>query len=83
MDLFRVRRVSFQVAGDAIVESHAEREQQIGFLDGGVHPGFAVHTHHAQVQRMGCGKRANAEQRHGDRNFRLFGEGLHLAHGAG
>ena len=30
VDLARVRGVGFQVAGDAIVEAHAEREQQVG-----------------------------------------------------
>ena len=50
VDLPRVERVGLEVAGHAIVEPHAEREQQIGLLDRGVHPRLAVHPHHAEVQ---------------------------------
>ena len=78
--LRRVRRVRLQVAGDAIVEPHAESEQQIRFLDGGVYPRLAVHAHHAEVQRMRRGDAADAEQRHGNRDPRPFGE---LANGLG
>ena len=48
----RVRRVGLEVAGDAIVEAHAERDQQVGFLNRRVHPRLAVHAHHAEVERM-------------------------------
>ena len=34
VNLLRVGRVGLQVAGDAIVEAHAEGEQQVGLLDG-------------------------------------------------
>ena len=50
VDLLRVRRVVFQVAGHAIVEAHAEGEQQVGILNRVVHPRFAVHAHHAEIQ---------------------------------
>ena len=33
VDLLRRRRVGLQVAGDAIVEPHAERDQEVGFLN--------------------------------------------------
>ena len=33
VNLLRVLRVRLQVAGDAVVEAHAERQQQIGLLD--------------------------------------------------
>ena len=52
VDLLRVERVGLEIARDAIVEPHAEREQQIGFLNRGVDPRFAVHAHHAEVQRV-------------------------------
>ena len=44
--------VGAQVAGDAVVEAHADGDQQIGFLNGVVDPGFAVHAHHAEVERI-------------------------------
>ena len=77
VDLLRVGRVGLQIAGDAVVEAHAEGEQQVGFLDGVVDPRFAVHAHHAEVERMRGREAAEAEQRAGDGNLRLFGE---LAH---
>ena len=45
-------RVARQVAGDAVVEPHAERDEQIRLLDGGVDPRFAMHAHHPKVERM-------------------------------
>ena len=71
---FALRRVGLQVAGDAIVEAHAEGEQQVGLLDRGVDPGLAVHAHHAEVQRMARREAAEAEQRHRDRRFGALGE---------
>ena len=70
VDLARVRRVGLEVAGDAIVEAHAEREQQVGFLNRGVDPGLAVHAHHAEVQRVRRRDAADAEQRHRHRDLR-------------
>ena len=52
VNLLGVERVGLDVAGDAIVEPHAERQQQVGFLNRVVDPGFAVHAHHADVERM-------------------------------
>ena len=66
VDLLRVGRVAGEVAGDAVVEAHAEGEQQVGLLDGVVDPGFAVHAHHAERERMCGGEAAEAEQRAGD-----------------
>ena len=81
VDFLRVLGVRGQLAGDAVVEAHAEREQQVRFLDGVVHPRLAVHPHHAEVQRMLCGHAADAEQRHGNGNVRAFGERQHFRHG--
>ena len=74
VDLLGVERVGLEVAGDAIVEAHAEGEQQVGFLDRGVDPGLAVHAHHAEVQRMRGRERADAEQRRRHRDVRALGE---------
>ena len=63
VNLLRVLRVGLQVAGDAIVEPHAEREQQVGLLNRRVHPRLAVHAHHAEAQRMRRREAADAEQR--------------------
>ena len=67
VDLLGVLRVRRQLAGDAIVEAHAEREQQVGFLDRVVDPGLAVHAHHAEVERVmgrhGCRCRAASWRR--------------------
>ena len=52
------------------------------FLDGGVHPGLAVHAHHAEIERMRRREAADAEQRHRDRNLRLLGERLQRRFGA-
>ena len=52
VDLLRGARVGLEVAGDAVVEAHAERDQQVGFLNRVVDPGLAVHAHHAEVERV-------------------------------
>ena len=62
MNLLRIGSVGFQVSGHAVVEAHAESEKQIGFLNGVVHPCFAVHSHHAKVQRMRSRERTDPEQ---------------------
>ena len=70
-------------AGDAIVEAHAAGDQQVGFLNGVVHPRLAVHAHHAQVQRMRGGKAAQPQQRERHGNLRALGQRAHLLHRAG
>ena len=47
MNLLRMLRVAGQVARHAIVEAHAQRDQQICILDRLVHPRLAMHAHHA------------------------------------
>ncbi len=68
MDLLRARSVRLELAGDAVVEAHPERDDEVGLLDGFVDPGFAVHPHHAEAQGVRRGETAEAEQsrRHGD-----------------
>ena len=68
VNLLGLPRVGPDVAGDAIVEAHAERDQEVGFLNRGIDPRFAVHAHHAEVERVRRRERADAEQRHRDRN---------------
>src|SRR6266852_685649 len=72
--------VSTKVAGDAVVKSHADRDEEVGLLNGVGNPGFAVHAHHAEVQRVIGREAADAEERHGDtiiaRSDDLF-EGAH------
>ena len=78
VNFFRVRRVGFQISSHAIVESHAEREKQIRFLNRRVDPRFAMHPHHAERQRMGRRKTAEAEQRFGHGNAGFFREARSL-----
>ena len=66
MDLLCVGGVVGEVAGDAVVEAHAEGEEQVGLLDGVVDPGFAVHAHHAERERVVGGEGSEAEQGAGD-----------------
>ncbi len=48
VDSLCVLGVVGEVAGDAVVEAHAEGEEEVGLLDGVVDPGLAVHAHHAE-----------------------------------
>src|ERR1039457_498558 len=74
VDLLGAGRVAGEVAGDAVVEAHAEGEQQVRLLDGVVDPGFAVHAHHAEGERVVGGEGAEAEQGAGDGDLAAFGE---------
>ena len=49
-----------ELAGDAIVEAGAQRDDQVGVLDRVVGELGAVHAEHAQALRMGLGERALA-----------------------
>src|SRR5207245_254838 len=83
VDLAGALRVSAQVAGNAIVKTHAHGNEQVGFLDGVVDPGFAVHAHHAAVEGVIGREAADAEERHGDRIIASADELLKGAHRAG
>ena len=82
VDLFGVGGVLGEVAGDAVVEAHAEGEQEVGLLDGVVDPGLAVHAHHAELEGVGGGDGAEAEQGAGDGDLVGFGEGDDFFFGA-
>ena len=78
-----VRRVRADVAGHPVVEAHAERDQQVGRLDGPVDVLPAVHAHEAVGERVPLVERADAQQRPRDRGVELLGEGEELGLGAG
>ena len=83
VDLFGVGGVFGEIAGDPVVEAHTEGEEEVGLLNGGVHPGLAVHAHHAEGERVGGGYGSEAEERAGDGDLVGFGEGEDFAFGAG
>ncbi len=74
VDNLRVTGKARGVAGHAVVEAHAHRDEQVGMLDGAIDVHFAVHARHAEMQRMILGERADAEQRGDDRNAGVLGE---------
>ena len=64
------------LAGDAVVEAHAKRQQQVGVVDGVVGVNGAVHAEHLQAQEMLAGEAAQAEERQRHRDAGALGEGL-------
>jgi hypothetical protein len=74
VNLLRARRVRLELAGDAVVEAHPERDDEVRLLDRSVDPGFAVHAHHPERQRVARREAAQAEQRRRDRDARLLDE---------
>jgi hypothetical protein len=69
--------------GHAVVEPHPDREQEVGRLDRPVDVLPAVHPHEAVAQRVGLVDDADAEQRVGDRDLGLLGEGDEVVPGLG
>ena len=80
VNLLGLQRIGRGGSGHAIVKAHAAGDEQIGFLDGVIHPRLAMHAHHAQVERMRCGKSAEAEQRERNRNLCALGKRVNLLH---
>ena len=72
VDLACVDRVGAQVPGDAIVEAHADRDEEIGLLHGAVHPRLAVHPHHPDAEGMRGGEGAEAQESTGHGELRLL-----------
>ncbi len=64
----------FEVAGDAVVEACADGDEAIGFLDGVVGVGGAVHAEHVEGARIAFIKRAEAEQGGGAGEVGFVGE---------
>ncbi len=83
MNLASLFGVGTQVAGDAIIKTHTDRDQQIRFLDGVIDPRFAVHAHHPEIQRIIRREAADAQKGHGDGEIAGVNEAVEHAHGAG
>src|SRR6266849_1806602 len=83
MNLLGVGCVGLEIAGHAIVEAHAEGQQQVGFLNRLIHPSLAVHAHHAEIQRMRRRECAQSEQRERHQNSGAFRKIANLTHSAG
>ena len=65
---------SIHLAGDAVVETRADGDQQVAVAHRLVGPVGAVHAEHPHRERMVAGERAKSLQGHGDRNLLLDGE---------
>ena len=63
-----------ELAGHAVVEAHAEGQQQVGLVDGVVGVDRAVHAEHVQGQVMVGREAAEAVHGQGDRDAGLLGE---------
>ena len=87
LDLVDLRRIDVQmrdefgaagklgrIAGDAVVETRAERQQAIAVVDGIVGERRAVHAEHAHRQRVRRVDGADAHQRGDDRYLKFLGE---------
>src|SRR5216684_3557126 len=74
VNLAGVHRVRAQLPGDPVVEPHPQRDEQVGFLDGLVHPGLAVHAHHPQAERVRGREASQAQERARHRDAGLFRE---------
>lgn len=72
-----------RLAGHAVVEAGAEREDQVGLLQREHRGNGAVHAGHAQVLLVRVGERAAGHQRGDHRGARRLGERLQLGRRAG
>ena len=68
------RRERVDLAGDAIVEAGAERDQQIALLHRRDRRRVAVHAGHAETERVVVGERAAGHQRGDDVAVDQLGE---------
>src|SRR5260221_588280 len=73
VNLARFLCVRAEIAGNAIVKAHSNSDQQIRFLDCVIDPGFAVHAHHAEIERIAGRKAAKAGGLLGSWEFPGFG----------
>ena len=83
VDDLRAGRERVELAGHAVVEARAHRDQQVGAVERPVGELGAVHARHLQRERVRVGERALRHQRRDDRDLRLLGERLQLGLGAG
>src|SRR5260370_641811 len=75
--------VSAQITSDSVIKTHAHGNQEVGFLNGVVPPGFAVHAHHAEIQGIIGREAADTEERHRDGIIARADELLKGPHRAG
>ena len=68
VDDLRLLRVLGDLAGHAVREAHAHRDDEVGLVDRVVRARRAVHARHAERKRVALVERAEAHQRrhHGD-----------------
>ena len=62
------------LACNAVIEPHADADDEVGLIDGPVVMGLAMHARHAQVQDVVALETADAEQRRHHRNLRALGQ---------
>src|SRR5450432_1429248 len=83
VNLEGIAGVSAQITGNAVIEAHAHGNEQIGFLNRVVDPGFAVHAHHSEIERILGGETADAQKCHRYGNSAGVHEILKNLHGVG
>ena len=67
-----IRRECRGVSCDAVVESHAQGDEQVGLIDRQARIGHSVHAWPAGIQEVILGKTADAQEGRDDRNLCLF-----------
>ena len=77
----RVRGEQRRLAGHAVIEPRAERDEQVGLLQREHRGNRAVHAGHAEVLRVRVGERAAGHERRDDRRAGRLGEGEQLGRG--
>ena len=83
VDEFGVAAEHVGFADDAVVEAGADVEDEVGFAEGVVGVGGAVHAEHAEGEGVGFGEDAFAEEGGGDGAAEGFGEHEEFFVGAG
>src|SRR5208283_2223448 len=78
-----LRREFRNLAGDAIVEARADRDQAIGVAYGGVGAVRTVHPEHPEPERVGGGVRSQSHQRLGNWNAKSLNQLAQLGRRAG
>ena len=71
---FAVFAEFLDLACDAVVEPHADGEQEVGFVDGIVCIDSAVHAEPLERESVSLGKSTDAHERGGHRNLGALGE---------
>ena len=72
---FALRREQRRLAGHAVIEPRAERDEQVGLLQREHRGNRAVHAGHAEVLRVRVGERAARHERRHDGRAGRLGEG--------